>query len=101
MVGRIWNGKTKAENYEAYSQFMRERAIPDYRNTEGFVRLDFLRRLEGDFAYFQLITYWQDLDVIKSFAGDEPEKAKYYPEDSEYLLEFEECVSHFDVFASE
>ena len=100
MVARIWHGKTKTEHYDEYSRFMRDRAIPDYSQTEGFIRLDFLRRLDGDVAYFQLITYWENHDVIKAFAGDQPGLAKYYPEDDEYLLEFEEYVTHYDVFAT-
>lgn len=80
---------------------MRSRAIPDYRGTEGFVRLDFLRRLDTEAAHFQLTTFWNDLDSIRKFAGEEYQRAKYYPEDHDYLLEFEEYVIHFEVFASE
>jgi hypothetical protein len=32
-------------------------------------------------------------------AGDDFEKAKYYPEDDDFLLEFEEKVEHFEVFS--
>jgi hypothetical protein len=33
----------------------------------------------------------------RAFAGDELEKAKYYPEDAEYLLEYEPRVVHYEV----
>ncbi|WP_035586408.1 antibiotic biosynthesis monooxygenase family protein [Hippea jasoniae] len=99
MIARIWHGRTKAEDYEAYSEFLKSKAIPDYENTEGFVRLVFLRSLEGDEAHFLLITFWENLEVIKNFAGEDYEKAKYYPEDKEFLLEFEEKVKHYEVFA--
>lgn len=101
MIARIWHGKTRAQHFEEYSRFMRECAIPDYRKTDGFIGLSFLRRLEGDVAHFQLMTYWENLEVIKGFAGDEYELAKYYPQDDEYLLEFEERVVHYEVFAQE
>jgi heme-degrading monooxygenase HmoA len=99
MVARIGQGRTKAEDFESYTQFMKERAIPDYRKTDGFVKITFLRRLENDRAHFTLITFWKNLEVIKHFAGEDFEKAKYYPEDKKYLLEFEEHVQHHDVFA--
>lgn len=99
MIARIWHGRTKADDYEAYTTFLKERAIPDYQGTEGFVRLIFLRRLEGDEAHFVLITFWKDLEAIKRFAGEDHEKAKYYPEDQDFLLEFEEHVKHYEVFA--
>ncbi len=99
MIARIWHGTTKATDYEAYTQFMIEVAIPDYQKTEGFVKLSFLRKIEGDIAHFTLITYWENLEVIKNFAGEDHEIAKYYPRDHDYLLEFEEQVTHYEVFA--
>ena len=98
MIARIWHGKTKAEDYEPYTVFMRERAIPDYQQTNGFIKLSFLRRIDGEEAHFTLLTYWESLEVIKNFAGSDFEKAKYYPEDQRYLLEFEEKVIHYEVF---
>jgi len=35
------------------------------------------------------MTFWDSLDAIKSYAGDDVELAKYYPDDKEFLLEFE------------
>ncbi len=99
MIARIWHGRTKAEDYEAYTEFLKERAIPDYRGTDGFVRLVFLRALKGNEGHFTLITFWESIDSIKKFAGEDYEKAKYYPEDKDFLLEFEEKVAHYEVFA--
>ncbi|MEL6105410.1 MAG: antibiotic biosynthesis monooxygenase [Planctomycetota bacterium] len=78
---------------------MRERAIPDYLSTPGIEQLAFHRRRDNEFAHFQLITYWRDLKDIEGFAGSDSGLAKYYPEDEQYLLEFEERVQHYDVFA--
>ncbi len=99
MIARIWHGRTRVEDYEAYTRFMKDRAIPDYQSTKGFVKLVFLRNISGDAGHFTLITFWESLEVIKNFAGEDFEKAKYYPEDKSYLLEFEEKVTHYEVFA--
>jgi len=99
MIARIWHGRTKIEGFEEYTEFMKSRAIPDYQNTEGFVKLTFLRKVDGNVGHFKLITFWENLEVIKNFAGEDFEKAKYYPEDAKYLLEFEEKVTHYEVFA--
>jgi heme-degrading monooxygenase HmoA len=100
MIARIWHGKTNKSDLEKYSDFLKEVAIPDYAKTTGFKGLTFLRRIENDEAHFDLITYWEDIDVIRNFAGQDYEKAKYYPEDDDFLLEFEENVQHHEVFAS-
>ena len=99
MIARIWHGKTRIDQFEIYTEFLQQVAIPDYKNTDGFKGLSFLRHIKGDEGHFDLITYWENLEVIKNFAGEDYEKAKYYPEDNDFLLEFEECVQHFEVFA--
>ena len=101
MIARIWNGKTRIEDFEEYTEFMKSRAIPDYKKTKGFVKLIFLRTTNDDIGHFKLITFWENLEVIKNFAGQDFEKAKYYPEDEKFLLEFEEKVTHYEVFAEE
>jgi hypothetical protein len=47
-----------------------------------------LDREAGEVNHFMTMTYWESLDVIKGFAGDDAELAKYCPEDNDYLLEF-------------
>lgn len=100
MIGRIWHGKTNKSDFESYSNFLKEIAIPDYKKTEGFKGFAFLRSIKNNEAHFNLITYWHNLESIKNFAGQDFEKAKYYPEDKSFLLEFEEKVEHHEVFAS-
>jgi heme-degrading monooxygenase HmoA len=98
MIARIWHGKTAKRYFDDYMTFLKERAIPDYSSIEGNMGITFLRRLEKDEAHFTLITYWDSIEAIKKFAGEEFDKAKYYPEDLQYLLEFEERVVHHEVF---
>ena len=96
---RIWHGQTRVEDYEAHIEFLRERAISDYQSTPGFVKLVFLRTIKWDIGHFTLITFWENLEVIKSFVGEDYEKAKCYSEDKDFLLELEEKVTHYEVFA--
>ena len=101
MIARIWHGTTKLTDKKAYSKFMLEKAVPDYKSTEGFVKLSFLQHDEGNISHFTLITFWKNLEVIKNFAGEDYEVPKYYAKDKQYLLEFEDKVRHYEVFADE
>jgi hypothetical protein len=38
------------------------------------------------------------MESVKKFAGEHPEKAKYYPEDDFFLLEKEETSALYEVF---
>jgi heme-degrading monooxygenase HmoA len=99
MICRIWHGRTRRHLAAAYAAFLESRAIPDYRGVAGNLGVDILRRDEGDVTHFLTVTYWESEAAIRGFAGDELLTAKYYPEDREFLLEFEPQVQHFAVSA--
>ncbi len=97
MIVRMWHGRVPAEKAARYRAFLNERAIPDYRSVSGNEAVYILERVEGDVTHFITMTFWRDEDSIRGFAGDELTRAKYYPEDKEFLLEFEPQVVHYEV----
>ncbi len=97
MIARIWHGKTRAADAGRYLEFLKQRAIPDYKSVRGNQGVYLLRRVEGEQAHFLTLTFWESRQAIEGFAGAEIEKAKYYPEDKDFLLEFEPTVSHYEV----
>ena len=44
-----------------------------------------------------LITYWDNLESIKAFAGNDISQARLYPEDEAYQLEPDLSVQHYEV----
>jgi hypothetical protein len=56
--------------------------------------------LDGDVAHFLTLTHWDSLKAIKAFAGEDISKAKYYPQDRDFLLEFEPTVEHYELYAA-
>jgi heme-degrading monooxygenase HmoA len=56
-----------------------------------------LRRIEGDRAEFIVLSLWESLDAIKAFAGDDIEKAVFYPQDDDFLVEREWTCLHYEV----
>lgn len=100
MICRMWHGRTPRAKADAYARFLEQRAIPDYRSVPGNLDVAILRRDEGDITHFLTVTRWDSEASIRRFAGDDLLKAKYYPEDEQYLLEFEPQVQHFDIVAA-
>ena len=95
---RLWHGKVAIEKANEYENFMVERAAPDYGSINGLLKTYFQRRDEERITHFLLATIWDSLDSIKKFAGSEPELAKYYPEDDNFLLEKEKYVQMYEIF---
>jgi hypothetical protein len=44
-----------------------------------------------------LISLWDSMDAVREFAGENPDRSVYYPEDQQYLLQMEPLVRHYDV----
>ncbi len=97
MIVRMWHGRVPTAKAPAYRQFLNERAIPDYRSVSGNISVHILERQEGDVTHFVTMTFWESMETIRGFAGDDVEIAKYYPEDKDFLLEFEPTVTHYEV----
>jgi heme-degrading monooxygenase HmoA len=72
-------------------------AVPDYESTPGNRGVLLLRRADGDVTHFVFTTLWDSIEAIRRFAGEDPERARYYPEDDDFLLEKEELVTHAEV----
>jgi heme-degrading monooxygenase HmoA len=98
VITRIWHGITKASDADAYLTYLQESGIPGYKKIEGNLSVEVWRNIEGDICHFCTVTKWDSLESIKKFAGEDYEKAVYYPDDKQYLLEFEEQVKHFETF---
>ena len=100
MIVRIWHGRTSLSRGDAYEEFLRARAIPDYRSVTGNLGAFVLRRDESDACHFLTVSLWSSMQEILAFAGDPVERAKYYDEDRDFLLEFEPGVSHYTLKGS-
>jgi len=97
MIVRMWHGRVPTSKAQAYREFTNQRAIPDYQSVPGNISVYILERQEGEVTHFITLTFWDSLEAIKGFAGDNIELAKYYPEDKDFLLEFEPTVVHYKV----
>jgi heme-degrading monooxygenase HmoA len=95
----MWHGRTPRSKADAYTRFLEERAIPDYQSIPGNLSVAIMRRDEETVSHFLTVTHWDSEQSISAFAGDQSLKAKYYPEDKDFLLEFEDLVQHYTVTA--
>jgi hypothetical protein len=98
MIARLWHGMVPATKGDEYLDRMRKVALPDYKSTEGNRGAFCLFRVEGDVAHFDMLTFWEDIEAIKRFAGDEFRIAKYYDFDRGFLIELEPYVRHYVVY---
>jgi heme-degrading monooxygenase HmoA len=96
MIARIWRGVTSAEKAEQYLEYLRETGLKDYRTIPGNRGVQVLRRTSEGKTEFLLLSLWESYEAIRAFAGDDLERAVYYAKDTEFLLELEPKVTHYD-----
>lgn len=97
MIARIWRGWTKPADAAEYAEYIRKTGLAAYRATPGNRGAYILQRDEGDRTEVITLSFWDSLEAVKSFAGDEVEGAVFYPEDDRYLVERELTVRHYRV----
>ncbi|NIM96030.1 MAG: antibiotic biosynthesis monooxygenase [Anaerolineales bacterium] len=100
MIARLWHGAVPADKAVEYAQYLRATGIPDLESTSGNQGVYVLRNVADHIAHFVLISLWESLDSIRAFAGDEIERARYYPKDADFLLELAPTVTHYEVLNS-
>ena len=101
MIARQWHGVVPLAKADAYQDLLLRTGIPDYRATPGNRGVYVFRRIEGDCAHFLLTSLWESLEAICAFAGDDVTRARYYPQDADFLLEFEPTVTHYEVLTAD
>lgn len=97
MIARIWRGITLAERADDYVAHLRETGLRDYTSTPGNRGVTVLRRIQGEHCEIVLMSLWDSMDAVRAFAGENPDRSVYYPEDENFLLEMEPLVRHYEV----
>jgi heme-degrading monooxygenase HmoA len=97
MVARTWRGWTRAADIDSYVEYVKSTGVEDLAGTEGNLGVYIYTRADGDRAEMVVTSLWDSRASIRAFAGDDIERAVFYPEDDEFLVEREWTCTHYDV----
>jgi len=100
-IARVWEGSTRSSDAEAYLAYLGRTGFPGYRDVPGNRGVLAFRRQGPREARFLLLTLWESEAAIRAFAGPEPSRARFYPEDDRFLVRRGEAVRHFDLVHAE
>ena len=99
MIARIWHGWSTGESADAYERLVSEEVLPSIHRIEGFVGYELFRGDSDGESEFVTVTYFESLDAVRAFAGEDYELAVVPPEARELLTRFEERSRHYEVLA--
>ena len=99
MICRLWRGWTTPANAPAYEAIVRSEVIPgiEARRIPGFRHIDLMRRDLGDEVEFQTLMWFDRLDAIKAFMGEDYAVSHVPPAAQAVLKRFDEQAAHFEV----
>ena len=99
MICRLWRGWTTPENADAYERVVRGEVIPaiEARRIRGFQGIDLMKREVGEEVEFQTLMWFDDLDAVRAFVGDDY-SVSHVPEPARAVLSrFDQRAAHYEV----
>jgi heme-degrading monooxygenase HmoA len=96
----MWRGWVRTADRAAYVDYIDGTGMAEYRATPGNEGAWMLARdLDDGRTEIVTLSFWASRDAIRGFAGDDIERAVFYPDDDRYLVDRETTVTHFEVVA--
>ncbi len=99
MISRIWHGYTTLANADAYETILKEEIFTGIQNRaiKGYQGIYLLRRDLADEVEFITIMWFDSLDAVREFAGDDYEKAVVLDKPRALLSHFDQRSQHYEV----
>lgn len=97
MISRLWHGWTTRENAGAYEDLLKTKILPGIHRVQGYRGAYLLRREVADGVEFVTLTFFDSLDAVRAFAGDDYEVAVVPPEARKLLSKFDPRSTHYEI----
>jgi heme-degrading monooxygenase HmoA len=96
LITRMWRGWTRSDEADRYEQHYRSEVLPTLRQVPGFRGARLLRRTVGEETELVSLTFFDNLDAIRGFAGTDHETAVVAEEARKVLVRFDARVCHYE-----
>lgn len=102
MISRVWHGYTTRENADVYETMLREEIFVGIgeRRIAGYQGIQLFRRDVDDEVEFITVMWFDSLDAVRVFAGDDYEAAVVPPKARAVLKRFDARSQHYEVRAA-
>jgi heme-degrading monooxygenase HmoA len=98
MIARMWRGwAASTAAADLYEEFLRSSFLPAAYSIPGFKGASVLRRTVGDEVEFTTLTWFESVQAIKQFAGEDYEAAHVAPRARELLARFDARCVHSEL----
>jgi heme-degrading monooxygenase HmoA len=95
MIARLWHGWTTRANADSYEKLLRSEILPGIHRIKGYQGAYLLRRDAGAEVEFVTLTFFDSMDAVRAFAGEDYERAVIPPHARKLLSRFDESSVHY------
>jgi heme-degrading monooxygenase HmoA len=103
MISRIWHGWTTPENADTYEALLKSEIFVGIQDREigGYRGIQLFRRSVGDEIEFVTVMWFDTLQAVREFAGEDYEVAVVPPKARAVLAHFDARSQHYEVRAEQ
>lgn len=94
MIVRRFRAKATAKNAKAYAVFFRDTLTPHLKEIPGHRGALVFTEERKKNTRITVLTFWDSMDAIRRFAGDNPTVAVIEPEIKPLLSSWDDTVTH-------
>jgi heme-degrading monooxygenase HmoA len=94
-IARIWRGRTPAAKADEYARYLHEEGFKPL--VEKALGAQMFREDRAGESEFVTISYWESVEAMSRFAGDDPRRIHHLPRDAEFLIELPEAVQVLEI----
>ncbi len=101
MISRVWHGWTTPASADAYESLLKSEIFEGIRRRQiaGYRGIHLLRRNLGDEVEFITIMWFDSIEAVRAFAGEDYEVAVVPPKARALLSRFDARSQHYAVRA--
>jgi antibiotic biosynthesis monooxygenase (ABM) superfamily enzyme len=101
MISRVWHGYTSSGNADAYEALLKSEIFTGIasRGIAGYKGIQLFRRYVGEEVEFVTVMWFDSVDAVRGFAGEDYEAAVVPPQARALLSRFDERSQHYEVRA--
>jgi heme-degrading monooxygenase HmoA len=101
MISRVWHGWTTPEKAEDYEKLLKEEIFRNIHNMRitGYLGIHLFRRSLDTEVEFMTVMWFESLDAVRAFAGEDFEKAVVPSKARELLSRYDDHSQHYDVIS--
>jgi hypothetical protein len=97
MIMRHWCGRAATDQRDAYPAHFRAAILPQLQRIAGFRGASLLGAESASGIEFLVLTRWDPMGAIRTFAGEDIGHAVVEPATVAALVDFDRRVRHYDV----